>query len=187
MRPVTFRLLIIEREAHESKENHREPHSRVLRYPMPVKQPPELQPSEIQERIMANLDVYANRSSFECFALLMGKAQILEFGLKSLLARLFFVNPTEMEKWTLGRVANELESKGLRGDYVALLKKFVEHRNHIAHEILVCNAIFRSMEAGISARFEFKQLQDPAWELERLLILHDWCEESGAWLPLVNA
>jgi hypothetical protein len=142
---------------------------------------PQLEPSELQRQIMTSLASYANRSAFECFALLMGKAQILEFGLKTLLARSCLIDHSEMEKWTLGTVASALDSNGFRPDYVALLKEFVKDRNYIAHEMLVNNAIFRSMAANVSERFEFKQLQQPAFDLERLLILHDWCEEHDAW------
>lgn len=142
---------------------------------------PQLDAAELQRQILAGLVSYAGRSSFECFALLMGKAQILEFGLKSLLARLCSIELSEMEKWTLGKVAHELGSKGFRADYVALLKDFVQHRNYIAHELLANTAIFRSMAGDISERFEFKQIQQPAFDLERLLILHDWCAENDAW------
>jgi len=142
---------------------------------------PQIESSELQRQIMAGIASYADRSSYECFALLMGKAQILEFGLKSLLARSCSIEHSEMEKWTLGTVARALDSNGFRGDYVALLKEFVIHRNYIAHDMLVDNAIFRSMEASISERFEFEQLQQPAYDLEGLLILHDWCEEHDAW------
>lgn len=142
---------------------------------------PKLEPAELQRQILANLDTYSDRSAFECFALLMGKAQLLEFGLKNLLWRKCGIDHSEMEKWTLGRVAIEMASRTFRGDYVHLLKDFVQERNYIAHEMLVNNAIFRSMAPDISARFEFKQLQHPAYNLERLLILHDWCEEHKAW------
>ena len=142
---------------------------------------PRLESDDLQRQIMSGMAGYENRSSFECFALLMGKAQILEFGLKALLSRCCSIEQSEMEKWTLGAVAKALDVNGFRGDYVALLKEFVTHRNYAAHEMLVNNAIFRSMEANISERFEFKQLQQPAYDLERLLILHDWCEEHDAW------
>lgn len=148
---------------------------------MPVN-PTQLEPAELQRQILANLGQYQGHSSFECFALLMGKAQILEFGLKNLLAREFSIAYEKMEKWTLGAVAKELETRGVRSDYVALLKEFVKHRNHIAHEMLANNAIFRSMAGNISERFEFRQLQQPAFDLEQLLIVHDWLEEHKAWL-----
>lgn len=152
----------------------------VKEYRMSV-QVPQLQPADLQRQIMANLDLYSGRSSFECFALLMGKAQILEFGLKNLLARDFSVSQDEMEKWTLGKVAHELEARGVRSDYIALLKKFTKQRNYIAHEMLANNAIYRSMASNISERFEFKQLQQPSFDLEQLLIIHDWLEEHKAW------
>ncbi len=140
-----------------------------------------LEAAELEHQIMNALTQYSNRSSFECFALLMGKAQILEFGLKNLLVRSCSLEQGEMEKWTLGHVSSELEKRNFRGDYVGLLKEFVKHRNYIAHEMLANNAIFRSMAGEISERFEFNQLQQPIINLERLLILHDWFEEHRAW------
>jgi hypothetical protein len=145
------------------------------------KESQQLEPSELHRQIMANLDCYADRSSFECFALLMGKAQILEFVMKNLLVRYCPMKQSEMDYWTLGKVASELKSNGFRDDYVVLLKEFVRHRNYIAHEMLLNNSIFRMMAPSISERFEFRQLQQPAYELERLLVLHDWCEEHQAW------
>lgn len=142
---------------------------------------PQLEPAEFQRQIMENLDQYSGRSLFECFALLMGKAQILEFGLKNLLAREFSMSQDEIEKWTLGKVAHELEARGIRSDYIALLKQFTKQRNHIAHEMLSNNAIYRTMAGNISERFEFKQLQQPSFDLEQLLIVHDWIEEHKAW------
>lgn len=111
----------------------------------------------------------------------MGKAQILEFRLKSLLVREFSISQDEMEKWTLGKVANELEAHGIRDDYVAYLKDFVKERNYIAHEMLANNAIYRSMAGNISEQFEFRQLQQPSFDLERLLIVYNWLEEHQAW------
>lgn len=142
---------------------------------------PKIEASDLERQIMTGLAIYEKRSSLECFALLMGKAQILEYGLKNLLTWSCSIDCHEMEKWTLGKVAKALESKGFRGDYVTLLNDFVKHRNYLAHEMLVSNAIFRSIAGKISERFEFKQFQQPAFDLERLLILHDWCEEHDAW------
>ena len=148
---------------------------------------PQLDASELQRQILRNLGTYGNRNSFECFALLMGKAQILEFGLKNLMNRRCGIEDAEMERWTLGKVAAELTSRGFRGDYIELLKAFVKQRNYIAHDMLANNAIFRSMEPSMSDRFEFKQLQQPAHNLEQLLIVHDWLEEHDAWRATVEA
>lgn len=149
--------------------------------------PPQLDASELQRQILINLKIYGERNSFEFFAILMGKAQILEFGLKNLLNRRCGVEHVEMEKWTLGKVASKFTSHGFRADYINLLKEFVKQRNYIAHEMLANNAIFRSMAPSMSDRFEFKQLQQPAYDLEQLLIVHDWLEEHDAWRPAVDA
>jgi hypothetical protein len=148
---------------------------------------PQLDSADLNRQIMAALASYEGRSSFECFALIMGKAQILEFGLKSLLIRRCSVDPSETEKWTLGKVASGLEKRGFRDDFVAFLRDFIVHRNYIAHEMLANNAIYRSIATEISERFEFRQLQDPAYKLEHLLIVHDWLEEHDAWNYRVDA
>ena len=148
---------------------------------------PCLDPTELERRINENLRSYEGRSAFECFALVMGKAQILEFGLKNLLSRECGAQPDEMERWTLGTVARELEKRGFRADYVERLREFVKHRNYMAHEMLANNAIFRVLAPSMSERFEFKQLHGPAHELELLLIVHDWIEEHRAWRAAASA
>ena len=148
---------------------------------------PQLEKSDLQRQVLINLKSYGTRNSFECFALIMGKAQILEFGLKNLLHRRCGIKNVEMDKWTLGRVASELAKRGFRTDYVELLKGFVKQRNYIAHEMLASNAIFRSMAPTLSDRFEFRQLQQPAYDLEQLLIVHDWLEEHDAWQLVADA
>lgn len=57
----------------------------------------------------------------------MGKVHLLEMALKSLLQRKYDVAEKSMKKWTLGRVKKELRDKGLRPDFIALLKCVVEH------------------------------------------------------------
>lgn len=142
---------------------------------------PKLEPSDLQRRILDNLGSYSGRSALECFALLLGKAQLLEFGLKNLLHRSHDIEQSQMEYWTLGKIAFEMDSRAFRNDYVNLLKNFVRERNYIAHKLLADSAIIRFMSPETSARFEFRQLWQPAYDLERLLILHDWCEKHKAW------
>jgi len=141
---------------------------------------PSLSEEQIQAKVHAKLDEYKERSMLEQYAIFMGKAQILEFGLKGLLRRKYKVPPEEMEHWTLGRTKNELKDRGLRGDYISLLESLVGHRNNMAHEFLVNDAITRSI-ANFS---EFKLCGDlfrAVYELEQAIILYDWCEENDAW------
>ena len=48
---------------------------------------PSLSKEEIQAKVHAKLDEYKQLSMLEQYAMFMGKAQILEFGLKGLLTR----------------------------------------------------------------------------------------------------
>src|SRR5690606_722101 len=100
---------------------------------------------QIRAAVFARLDQYKDRSVLEQYAIFMGKAQILEFGLKGLLARKFSVSHEEMERWTLGKTKNELRDRRVRPDFIRLLESVVDHRNNIAHEFLFNSEMTRSL------------------------------------------
>lgn len=137
---------------------------------------------QIEAEVTARLDQYNDRSVLEQYAIFMGKAQILELGLKGLLARKFNVPPEDMDRWTLGRTKNELKDRGLRPDFIKFLDSVVDHRNNMAHEFLVNTQITRSI-ANFSDRKLYGELFRALYELEQIIILHDWCEENDGWLP----
>lgn len=82
----------------------------------------------IKEAVHAKLEGYKNLSVLEQYAMFMGKAQILEFGLKGLLSRMYGVPSENMEKWTLGKTKNELRVQGLRPDFIIYLESIVNYR-----------------------------------------------------------
>jgi len=137
---------------------------------------------QIKAEVVARLDQYKDRSVLEQYAIFMGKAQILEFGLKGLLARKFGVPHEAMERWTLGTVKNELRDRGLRPDFIEFLASVVTHRNNMAHEFLANIEITRSI-ANFSDRKLYGDLFRALYELEQLILFHDWCEENDGWLP----
>lgn len=141
---------------------------------------PSLSGEEIEKLVLQKLDEYKDLSFLEQYAMFMGKAQILEFGLKRLLARKYSVPMEDMERWPLGRVKNELEQKGLRPDFIALLNSVVQYRNYIAHELLANNALLSSI-VDMSPHMKGKELWKGTYELEQIIVLHDWCEEHNAW------
>lgn len=141
---------------------------------------PFLSGEEIKERVLKKFEQYEGLSHLENYAMFMGKAQLLEMALKSLLARKYNVPEDSMERWTLGRVKNELRDKGLRPDFIAYLKRVVDHRNYIAHEFLANNAITQSI-ANFSDRKLYRDLFHATYELEQIIILYDWCEEHNRW------
>jgi hypothetical protein len=143
---------------------------------------PSMSEEEIRTEVSRRITKYDLLGFFEQFAMFMGKAQILEFGLKNLLGRDFSVDEESMKKWTLGRVRIELKNKGLRIDFCTLLKSFVGHRNYIAHELLVNHALIRSLfDDGAPGHFEVSRLHKGIYELEQLMLFYDWCEEHKAW------
>jgi hypothetical protein len=141
---------------------------------------PAMSKDEIQAQVLAKLDEYKDRNVLEQYAIFMGKAQILELGLKGLLARRFDIPNDDTERWTLGRTKNELRDRGLRPDFIVFLESVVEHRNNMAHEFLANNAITRSI-AKFSDRMVYGDLFRALYELEQVVILYDWCEENEAW------
>lgn len=137
-----------------------------------MKAEPSLSGKRIQNAVNKKLEGYKNLTFLEQYAMFMGKAQILEFGLKSLLARKYKVPFESMEKWTLGRVKNELSQRGLRQDFIAYLSSVVDYRNYIAHELLLNNAITKSI-ANFSDRKLYGDFFRGVYELEQLIVLYD--------------
>jgi hypothetical protein len=142
---------------------------------------PRLEAYEIQEHVLKRLKKYKNLNVLEQFAMFMGMAQVLEVGLKTLLSRRYKYDLEKMKTWTLGRTTRELKECGLRPDFIALLESVVEYRNHIAHELLVNDAMLKCILGGDSGRLELRQMEKGVYELEQVVFLHDWCEEHNAW------
>lgn len=144
---------------------------------------PSLSAEEIKARVLKKFDDYKGLSHLENYAIFMGKAQLLELALKALLTRKYSVPEESMERWTLGRVKNELRDKGLHPDFIAYLESVVSHRNYIAHELLANNAITQSI-GNFSDRTLYGDLFRATYELEQIIILYDWCEEHNGWEPV---
>ena len=147
---------------------------------MPSKKAARLDRDEIQQEVSKRLKKYNRLSFLEQFAMFIGSAQVLELGLKHLLARRYKQDLEQMERWTLGRTANELKKFGLRQDFIFLLESVVQYRNYIAHELLVNDAMLKAL-VGKSGRLERRHLEKGIYELEQLMFLHDWIEENSAW------
>lgn len=141
---------------------------------------PSLSCEEITRKITEKLEKYKDLSFLEQYAIFMGKAQILEFGLKALLTRKYGIEPELMEKWTLGKVKSELEKKGLRADFINLLNSLLQHRNYIAHDLLADAALINSIIESSQPK-QARDLWKSLYEIERIIILHDWCIEYDAW------
>ena len=146
---------------------------------------PHLNAEQIREGTQKGLKKYENLSFIEQYAMYMGMAQILEFGLKKLFEQKFGGDLENMERWTLGKTRIELEKKGLRSDFIALIKGVVDSRNYIAHEILANEALMNGMLNKFNVQGVFSKNQRILWkainELELTCFLFDWTNENNGW------
>ncbi|HHS3095106.1 TPA: hypothetical protein ACTEQ6_003107 [Klebsiella oxytoca] len=143
---------------------------------------------ELRKKISAGLEIYEGKPFIERFGIFMGKAQLLEFGLKKILISLPGYNLTEkkLERLTLGLTRVELEKLGLRTDYNSYLKSFTDQRNTMAHEFLANYAITQQLLGGAELIHTFeRELAHASIALEQLIIVFDYINGAGdvtAWL-----
>ncbi|HDL7749873.1 TPA: hypothetical protein PXP51_002242 [Yersinia enterocolitica] len=143
---------------------------------------------EFQDKIISGLKIYEGKPFLERFGLFMGKAQLLEFGLKKILVSLPGYNLPEekLERLTLGQTRVELEKLGLRTDYNGNLKSFKDQRNTMAHEFLANYAITQQLLDGAALIRPFeRELAHASFVLEKLIILFDFingADDVTAWL-----
>lgn len=143
---------------------------------------------ELQDKIFTGLEIYEGKPFIERFGLFMGKAQLLEFGLKKILVSLpgYNLGEEELERLTLGMTRVQLEKLGLRTDYNAYLKSFTKQRNSMAHEFLANFAITQQLLDGAALIRPFeRELAHACYEVEQLILLFDFINGAGdvaAWL-----
>jgi len=145
---------------------------------------------ELQDKILAGLEIYEGKPFLERFGLFMGKAQLLEFGLKKILESLpgFNLPKGKLEILALGLTRVELEKLGLRADYNAYLKSFKDQRNTMVHEFLANYAIPQQLldRTALIRQFE-RELANACMGLEQLIILFDFINGAGDVTSLAGA
>ncbi|ELR8757067.1 hypothetical protein PXV26_004419 [Escherichia coli] len=146
---------------------------------------------EFHDKIFAGLKIYNGKPFIERFGLFMGKAQLLEFGLKKILVSLPGYNLPEknLERLSLGQTRVELEKLGLRTDYNDFLKSFTRQRNTMAHEFLANFSLMQQLMDGAELIHPFeRELTHACFAVEQLIILFDFingADDIEAWLEPV--
>ncbi len=140
-----------------------------------------LQPDELRERIFERLVPLDKMSFFERYAMFMGKAQIVEMGLKRLLRDRYGVEEAALERLTLGQAVTQLEANGLRKDFIALLGPLVKYRNDLAHDFLRVDATGKSLVGPEFERLSEKQLRHALYSVEEIIQMYDHLEEHSLW------
>ena len=104
----------------------------------------------------------------------MGKAQLVELGLKNILMDKYGCEEKSVERWPLGRLIKELCERGLRGDLLQLMEELKGHRNYIAHKMLGNNALMRRLVGSRAQRFAWKDLHRGLYLVEQAIVVHDF-------------
>jgi hypothetical protein len=139
-----------------------------------MKKAKQLSGKQVHARVVSRLRK-ANKLNFlESFAMFMGKAQVVEFGLKKILMSKYGYKEEKIENWPLGAVIKELKKLGLRRDFIALVEDLKERRNYIAHEMLADDAIMRKLAGAKAQRFAWKSLEHGLYAVEQVIIVHDF-------------
>jgi hypothetical protein len=146
---------------------------------------PKLNSEQIQTGIKKGLEKYNKLSFLEEYAMFMGVAQLLEFGLKNLLADKYNYQIEELERKTLGQTKRELEKVKLRPDFLKLLDSIVAYRNYIAHEILANRSLYLAVVGDKIPEGHYdkecRTLHKAIYELEQLVFLFEWTNENDGW------
>ena len=97
----------------------------------------------------------------------------MEFGLKRILVRDYGYKEEDLERFTLGQTVNELRENKENEDFLSLLGELVGHRNYIVHEILVDDAMLRSIVGDEAQRLSEKTLCRALFSVEQAIHFHD--------------
>jgi hypothetical protein len=144
-----------------------------------------LSQKEIVKQTTKRLKKYKNLNYFEQYSMFMGVSQLLEIGLKNLIFNKYSYELDKIEKWTLGRITNELEKNKFRQDFIILLRSLVNYRNYIAHELLanelLSHILYKKLKPKKHYSKELRQLHKGIYELEQLMFLFTWTHQNNCW------
>jgi hypothetical protein len=139
-----------------------------------MKKPKRLSGKQVLATVTRRLQRTEKLNFLEHFAMFMGKAQVVELGLKKILVRKYGYKEEKIENWPLGAVIKELKKLGLRRDFIALVEHLKEHRNYIAHEMLADDAMMQKLAGAESRRFAWKSLERGLFSVEEGIVVHDF-------------
>jgi hypothetical protein len=129
---------------------------------------------QVQSKVVRRLRSYKKLNHLECFAMFMGKAQLVEIALKNLLMTKCDYSEQKIERWTLGRLVKELKTLGLRSDFIALLEELTHYRNHVAHDLLLDYALMQRLTGSKARRLSLKPLKRGLYMVEQTIVVHDF-------------
>jgi hypothetical protein len=132
-----------------------------------------LSDKQLNAIVFRRLRRYDKLNFAESYAMFMGRAQLVEFGLKKILMRKYGLQEEKIQNWPLGQVISELKKRGFRQDFIGFLEELKEYRNYIAHELLFDDAIMRRLAGSRAQRLAWKRLSQGLLLVEQTIVVHD--------------
>jgi hypothetical protein len=139
----------------------------------------QLSGKQLNAIVLRRLRKYDRLNFFESFAMFMGKAQLVELGLKNFLISKYGLVEEKVQNWPLGRVIAELRERGCCQDFIGLVEELKERRNHIAHELLVNDAITRRLTGFTARRIASDSVSKGLYCAEATIVVHDFLVSNG--------
>ena len=139
--------------------------------------------TEIATGRNAGLKKYESLGFLEKFAMYMGVAQMLELRLKQISVKEFGQDFDSIERLTLGQTLALLKKEGIRNDFLLFADPVKEARNHIAHDLLANEFIWRTLVDVPDDHYtkSARKLDKSIFELEQLMFILEWNDENGTW------
>lgn len=146
-----------------------------------MKKEKQLTAKALERKVMKNFKSYDDMNFLECYAMFMGKAQLVEFGLKRLLIDQRGYTYEEVDTKTLGWTIKELVKNNLRPDFAAPLESLLNYRNNLAHSFLVDRALVRSLLNGKEFTRPHRELSKALYVVEQVIAVHDFLTDGSFW------
>ncbi len=136
-----------------------------------------LTPDELWKKIDKSMKRYSKFHFLENYAVFMGKAQLVELGLKKILDRRYRYGKRTLERMTLGHSIAELERLGMRKDFVWQLRQLNKQRIKMAHEFLTDFLHVVSLDRRFG-RLSLRPLNHALWRVEETIHVFDHLNQN---------
>ena len=141
----------------------------------------ELSGEEVLRKVSVSMEMFDELPFLSQYGMYMGKAQMIEFGLKKVLVDEKGYDLDTLKNSRLGWTVQELKKKSLRPDFVALLDELVQYRNYFAHDFLFEYALLNSLLPEEIASFSkpHRELSKAYFSVEQVNVVFAFFNEQG--------
>jgi hypothetical protein len=138
-----------------------------------------LTPDMLWKKIDKNMKRYRKYNFLESYAVFMGRAQAVEWGLKRILRRKYRLGDRRLDRMTLGGAIGELERRGMRPDFIFVLRELNKVRINMAHEFLLDFSLMVSLDRRFAhSHSHMRSLSRAMFEAERSVHVFDHLNQS---------